>query len=82
MFMMSHCTTLKLESDVQLPCTKSQGQSFFKYNNCIHYITLTPFFSELTGLKMCSYFMQDNVTAHTANFSITVHVYANIPHFL
>jgi hypothetical protein len=23
---------------------------------------------------MCSYFMQDNTTAHTENFSMTVHV--------
>jgi hypothetical protein len=34
----------------------------------------TPFFRELTEDKMCRYFMQDNTTAHTANFSMTVYV--------
>jgi len=64
----SHCTTLRLEYDVQLVCTKSQGQSFLKYNKLHTYITLTPFFGQLTDDKMCSYFMQDNVTDQTANF--------------
>lgn len=55
---------------------------FWSTVNYIHCITLTPFFRELTDDKMCSYFIQDSVTVHTANFSMTIHVYVNIPHSL
>lgn len=68
LLMTSHCRTLRLKFDVQLVCTKSQGQSFLKYNKLHTYITLTAFFRQLTDDKICSYFMLDNVTAQRANF--------------
>ena len=48
---------------------------------------MTLFFGELTETKrMCAYFMQDNVTTYTHNFSITalkkVFIRHLIPHTL
>jgi hypothetical protein len=77
-----HCTTLKFESDVQFMVTNHRARVFWSTINYIHCITMTPFFRELTDDKMWSYVIQDSVTAHTANFSITVHIYVNIPHSL
>jgi hypothetical protein len=41
-------------------------------SGCYIWLILTPFFRELTEEKMYGYFMQDNATAHTADFSMTV----------